>query len=50
MAAKKKRRELRRIVDEDIATELGDSAEKVELPPPVKLGASLADKLRAALG
>ena len=50
MAAKKKRRELRRIVDEDIATDLGDSAEKVELPPPVKLGASLADKLRAALG
>jgi hypothetical protein len=49
MHAKKKHRELRRIIDRDIATE-PTSAEKVELPPPVKLGASLADKLRAALG
>jgi hypothetical protein len=45
----KKHRELRRIIDKDIATEL-TSAQKVELPPPVKLGASLADKLRTALG
>src|SRR5262249_52729162 len=50
MAAKKKHRELRRIVDEDIVTELGDSAEKLELPPPVQVRSSLADKLRAAMG
>ena len=50
MHARKKHRELRRIVDEDIVTELGDSAEKVELPPPVQVRSSLADKLRAAMG
>lgn len=50
MAAKKKHRELRRIVDEDIVTEQDESAkEKVALPPPVRVRSNLGDALRNAM-
>jgi hypothetical protein len=48
MDAKKKHRELRRIIEEDIVPD-EPATEKVELPPPVEVGSSLADKMRAAL-
>jgi len=50
MAAKKKHRELRRIIDDEIETERDElTTENVELPPPVEVRSSLADKLRTAL-
>lgn len=50
LAAKKKHRELRRIIDEDIVTEQDESAkEKVELRPPVQVRSNLGDALRKAM-
>jgi len=48
MAAKKKHRELRRIVDEDMI-EPETPTEKIVLPPPVQVRAGLGDALGRAL-
>jgi len=48
MAAKKKHRELRRVVDADI-TEPEAPVEKVALPPPVEVRSTLADAFRKAM-